>query len=725
MHIVRKYCNAALVATFAATICFTGVSAQENSSGQKPQTLMDMLNEHWANAPMGGVDGYEEESYSKKIPLCGNPIVGDCVFNAHTLWIGGRTIRLSRFDTPKENGRCEAERRLALKAAQRISDLLSSEGFTMSPASFGQYELYGSRITIGSRELSQILVSEGLVRERRSRNLGWCADLLSPATEPANQIELQIKQLATIGVIGHWATNCGYRISYNALVEAHQKQNAFTSNQESRLRKYRGALGALHDNTLTDYHCEEWRELARREGLLAEDNPAGTSEPPPAMRKDQQPRFHEGPVPICSQILVGTCVINGSTLRIGGRLIRLKGVNAPDLRGRCEAERRLGALAAQRLSSLLSAQRFSIRPAASGKDGTTDATVSLGSRDVGRILIDEGLAGRIDQEEDWCMQEKTRADEEAEQSWGKRLNPSGEIPKTGFRAVYFDRRSFFPNINREHSDTIAIKYIKNELHGIAAGNFGGYWIGRLTYDQPTTKTINVIENGATRIRVNGVVIYETGMRKREFSHEFSAGENILEVEYANGSHTVGFKVTLQDRHTRIARSDLPGILERMQLDNAALYYAGIYVPSTRDFTVRIDPPKTDRPLVLWLDSHATVDWFVAGEREIALAIVASFKGGTNMTGGHVGKIVHLDKNLGVSNLNRKCTCRNGRFRCEHTKDLLYASEILADITGTPLQGYRVAYQTDAVSFDPFDRRTVEELNATRAEEIRIKQSCRR
>ena len=84
--------------------------------------------------------------------------------------------------------------------------------------------------------------------------------------------------------------------------------------------------------------------------------------------------------------------------------VRLVGFNAPETRrARCDAERQLGALATRRVRDLVKAGNLDYEPVAcscpAGTEGTMVCnygrecgTLKADGRDVGAILIEEGLA---------------------------------------------------------------------------------------------------------------------------------------------------------------------------------------------------------------------------------------------------------------------------------------------------------------------------------------------
>ena len=103
-----------------------------------------------------------------------------------------------------------------------------------------------------------------------------------------------------------------------------------------------------------------------------------------------------GPIALCHSSSQRNCLIDGDTGRDNGRKWRLISIDAPELaEPQCDNERRLAIASRDRLQQLLSAD-YRIRP--SGRDDPNGrALVDIllpDGRDVGRILIAEGLAQR-------------------------------------------------------------------------------------------------------------------------------------------------------------------------------------------------------------------------------------------------------------------------------------------------------------------------------------------
>lgn len=97
--------------------------------------------------------------------------------------------------------------------------------------------------------------------------------------------------------------------------------------------------------------------------------------------------------------------VDGDTLACGEDRVRIAGMDAPELRGRCEAEQRLAGAASVRLQALV-AGGVTLRETGQDRYGRMLAVVrDRDGADVARILIREGLARPYDgrgRREGWC-----------------------------------------------------------------------------------------------------------------------------------------------------------------------------------------------------------------------------------------------------------------------------------------------------------------------------------
>lgn len=104
--------------------------------------------------------------------------------------------------------------------------------------------------------------------------------------------------------------------------------------------------------------------------------------------------------PACAESLaVAFRVADGDTVTIEGERIRIANIDTPEIHhAKCDAERRLALVAKRRLQSLLGSGHIDIARGdpVDGRQrdryGRTLATITVDGRDVGDILVDEGLA---------------------------------------------------------------------------------------------------------------------------------------------------------------------------------------------------------------------------------------------------------------------------------------------------------------------------------------------
>ncbi len=100
------------------------------------------------------------------------------------------------------------------------------------------------------------------------------------------------------------------------------------------------------------------------------------------------------------------CVVDGDTVWIAGKKVRITGIDAPETHEpRCPREAQLGKAAAERLRALLNSGTVSATPSGRDKDqnGRLLRDVAVDGRDVGEVLVREGLARNYGgAKRSWC-----------------------------------------------------------------------------------------------------------------------------------------------------------------------------------------------------------------------------------------------------------------------------------------------------------------------------------
>lgn len=116
-------------------------------------------------------------------------------------------------------------------------------------------------------------------------------------------------------------------------------------------------------------------------------------------------RIDQAPKPDGStgEAVRGFSITDGDTIRIGKERIRLMGFDTPEVfKPGCTEEKALGDKATIRLGQLLGSGNVTIERHGLDKYGRTLALIRVEGKDVGPILIKEGLARARKPKGGWC-----------------------------------------------------------------------------------------------------------------------------------------------------------------------------------------------------------------------------------------------------------------------------------------------------------------------------------
>lgn len=120
-----------------------------------------------------------------------------------------------------------------------------------------------------------------------------------------------------------------------------------------------------------------------------------------------------GAIDLCGSGQRVTCVVDGDTFWFDGEKFRVMGYDTPEpVTGLCggAGERRLARVASARLVELFNTSRMSIERHGADRYGRTLVVLRADGRDVGDILVEEGLARYWpDGDEFWCRPAGARA----------------------------------------------------------------------------------------------------------------------------------------------------------------------------------------------------------------------------------------------------------------------------------------------------------------------------
>jgi micrococcal nuclease len=95
-----------------------------------------------------------------------------CVHDGDSFVINRERIRIADIDAPELEGQCPAERRLAIRARNRLRELLV--GFEIHRDGQDRYGRTLAVVTVNGRSVGDQLVREGLARTWSGRRMPWC-----------------------------------------------------------------------------------------------------------------------------------------------------------------------------------------------------------------------------------------------------------------------------------------------------------------------------------------------------------------------------------------------------------------------------------------------------------------------------------------------------------------------------------------------------------------------
>ena len=91
-----------------------------------------------------------------------------------TVWLEGEKIRTADIDTPELNGECAAEQKLALRARNRLVELLNAGPFEIIRSGTDRYGRTLAVLHRSGHSIGEQLVAEGLARTWSGRREPWC-----------------------------------------------------------------------------------------------------------------------------------------------------------------------------------------------------------------------------------------------------------------------------------------------------------------------------------------------------------------------------------------------------------------------------------------------------------------------------------------------------------------------------------------------------------------------
>ncbi|SFV52049.1 hypothetical protein MNB_SV-6-1344 [hydrothermal vent metagenome] len=300
---------------------------------------------------------------------------------------------------------------------------------------------------------------------------------------------------------------------------------------------------------------------------------------------------------------------------------------------------------------------------------------------------------------------KTGGLKKAKSTWGKYLNPKGDIPIGKYRAFYIDTHNPKTVVATEIVEDIAVNYPYKEFHGIDSANFGGYWVGKLKFSKDTQKSIYVSQsNSTTRVIIDGYVVYDKKQRGG-VDYNFTKGTHTIEVEFINRWHTTTLSVKVMDRVTRLKKDEIIDRLSRHVTDDTIFDYVGVYESDNKNNTIELKLEKSDKPTVLLLQSHRAVTWDIDNSNgvDIAAIVINSSRLESEVRGDIDGvEVLYSQRRVGngyrsglPANNKRDCQCISGHYTCGESR--LFIADEIPSRFGKKVSGFSGEYAATTMS----------------------------
>lgn len=134
----------------------------------------------------------------------------------------------------------------------------------------------------------------------------------------------------------------------------------------------------------------------------------------------------------------------------------------------------------------------------------------------------------------------------SDDSWGKYLNTTNEVPVNKFKAFYFDVGNPSNVLKQEYRDYPSVHYESANFLNLWAEDFCGYWVGDFEYAKDTLKGV-YIQNGESKVRViiDGKAVVTTSTESI-LPYTFTKGKHRIEVEFINDCSLAAFSVMMLD-----------------------------------------------------------------------------------------------------------------------------------------------------------------------------------
>lgn len=263
--------------------------------------------------------------------------------------------------------------------------------------------------------------------------------------------------------------------------------------------------------------------------------------------------------------------------------------------------------------------------------------------------------------------------ETATSTWSSKFNiQESNLPPTGYKVIYFDRRNSAQTATKEDSKVVALNlnWTHEDKYRTDMEHLGVYWIGKKDFPEKGNYKFTISPGWSrARLLIDKKVVFEA-TNTGNMLIELEKGEHLIEIEFLSAVGTPQLDFTIISETEAVARekqseSDafIPGI---------PVWYVGIYESSKPTLEVILPENKGDVTLIL--NSYEVTKWNIipAKGTKVLSILVSSFNPGSEVFGMDAStKVVYAKDSIGILyEIYPKCPVyRTGpSFYCENLHD---------------------------------------------------------
>lgn len=154
-----------------AAVVLVGIAALSDVSGRGNQAVDPI---ELSSVARNGSKAAPEPVITAAMPVCGMGRRVTCIVDGDTFWLEGVKYRIANIDTPELKGRCKAEKAIAIRARNRLEQLMSGEPVTLSSTGTDPHGRTLVLVSGSGGDLGETLVSEGLAEVWGGAFIDWC-----------------------------------------------------------------------------------------------------------------------------------------------------------------------------------------------------------------------------------------------------------------------------------------------------------------------------------------------------------------------------------------------------------------------------------------------------------------------------------------------------------------------------------------------------------------------